>query len=316
MKRFFFDLLKFAAYFSIIYLIMVFAWGEYSDDLVRGNLDYTLGGSDFMFTRMKEVKKVRDVDILFLGSSHTYRGFDTRIFKKHGYSCFNLGSSSQTPIETRILLKRYLDRLNPKLIIYEVYPGTFSVDGVESSLDILSNDANDINSFWMTLEMKHLMVFNTFLYASMRDLFDLNKDYKEPLRKHNEKYIPGGYVESKVRNHSNEHIPKRSWSFNEAQFSAFRDIVDELQERQIKTVLVYAPITKAYLKSHRNNKEFDKRIEKYHLPYFDFNKMMKLSDTKYFADRHHLNQNGVEKFNDKLLQVFVEKGVLAGVEDQ
>ena len=83
-----------------------------------------------MFTRLKEVKTVKNVDILFLGSSHTYRGFDTSIFHDCGYSAFNLGSSSQTPIQTLTLANRYLKQLNPKLVVLEVYPGNFTGDGV------------------------------------------------------------------------------------------------------------------------------------------------------------------------------------------
>ena len=90
-----------------------------------------------MLTRLNEVKNIKNIDILFLGSSHTYRGFDTRVFKKNGYNSFNLGSSSQSPIQTLTLTKRYLNQLNPKLIVYEVYPTTFTIDGIESSLDII-----------------------------------------------------------------------------------------------------------------------------------------------------------------------------------
>ncbi|NHW60088.1 hypothetical protein HA378_33495, partial [Escherichia coli] len=79
-------------------------------------------------------------------SSHAYRGFDTRVFSKNGISSFNLGSSSQSPINTQVLLKQYLDRIKPKMIVYEVYAGTLSADGVESSLDMLSNNKIDVNA--------------------------------------------------------------------------------------------------------------------------------------------------------------------------
>jgi len=82
------------------------------------------------------------VDILFLGSSHSYRGFNPQYFS--GYKTFNLGSSAQTPIQTNLLLKRYLHQLNPKTIVYEVYPISLSIDGVESSSDIIANDHHPI----------------------------------------------------------------------------------------------------------------------------------------------------------------------------
>ena len=85
-------------------------------------------------------------DVLIVGSSHAYRGIDPRILERDGITAFNLGSSAQTPINTKVLLHQYLEQINPKLVVYEAYAGTLAIDGVESSLDILSNNKIDINN--------------------------------------------------------------------------------------------------------------------------------------------------------------------------
>ena len=56
------------------------------------------------FTRMQDAQKTKNVDVLIVGSSHAYRGIDPRILQKDGISAFNLGSSAQTPINTKVLL--------------------------------------------------------------------------------------------------------------------------------------------------------------------------------------------------------------------
>ena len=58
---------------------------------------------------------------------------------RNNLKTFNLGSSSQTPIQTKMLLDEHLDRLNPKLVVFEVYPVVFQLEGVESALDFIAN---------------------------------------------------------------------------------------------------------------------------------------------------------------------------------
>ena len=125
MKQFVSDILKFIGLASIIYLSGIFVWGKFIPQKLKPNLQYIQGAYGFINTRAKEARISDGVDVLILGSSHAYRGFDVRIFGEAGYKTFNLGSSSQSPIQTYLLLKRYLDLLKPKLVIYEVYPTTF-----------------------------------------------------------------------------------------------------------------------------------------------------------------------------------------------
>ena len=124
-----------------------------------------------------------------------YRGFDVRLFQHKGLKVFNLGSSAQTPIQSYILLTRYIDELNPKLIVYDVYPETFSIDGVESALDVVSNDKNDFLSLNMIFELNNIKLYNTYIYSLLLDLKGDKIKYQEPIRKKNDTYIPGGYVQ-------------------------------------------------------------------------------------------------------------------------
>src|SRR5690554_458534 len=109
MKRFCITLLVFFVFSFFLYVILLYTMGTFAPAIATPNIlnKDIVGHTE---TRLKEVKSFGDVDILFLGSSHAYRGFDTRIFKKAGFRSFNLGTSAQTPLQTQILLRRYLDR--------------------------------------------------------------------------------------------------------------------------------------------------------------------------------------------------------------
>ena len=41
--------------------------------------------------------------------------------------------------------------------------------------------------------------------------------------------------------------------------------------------------------------------------YYNFNKIVTLNDSLHFYDSHHLNQNGVEIFNKRLIKILNEK---------
>lgn len=280
---------------------MIWIWGKYIPQKFKYNLNYCIGSYGHMYTRLSEIKKYHKVDVLFLGSSHTYRGFDVRIFKKNNIDVFNLGSSAQSPIQTKVLLERYLDKVKPKTIIYEVFPETFSADGVESALDIISNDRNDISSLKMALDINHIKVYNTLIYGEIMDLFNSKASYKEPLAKDEDIYISGGFVERKISFFKHSKYKTKIRNFNNGQFTAFNEIVSMIKEKNINLILVNAPITSALYNSYTDNKIFDKKMKQYG-NYYNFNKMVMLDDSLHFYDSNHLNQLGVEVFNKKLIE--------------
>lgn len=309
MKSFINTILKFTGALVIVYLVLIILWGSFAPMRFKKNLNYNLGGYGHMHTRFNEIKKAQNVDILLLGSSHAYRGFDPRIFKELNLTLFNAGSSSQSPIHSELLLKRYLIGLNPKLIIVEVYPGTFCSDGVEASIDFISNEKNDLLSLKLILSQNHLKLYNTFVYAVFRDLTGLNKDFEEPMRKNKDTYIKGGYVMKNVEHYEHRQHEARSWEFRNDQFKAFERIIKLAEEQQVELVFVQAPITKSLYAAYTNNPAFDEKMKNYGT-YYNFNNLMHLDDSLHFYDAHHLNQNGVEIFNSKVLEVLKNDGHL------
>ena len=143
MKKFLKKIFYFTLFILVFYFVFIFIWGNFAPYSLKVNLMTFEGKNVHTYLKLKEVKKVRKVDILFIGSSRCYRGFDVRIFKKYNFTSYNLGTTSQSPIQSEMLLKKHLNRIKPKVVVFEVNPLMFSIDGLESSLDIISNDEND-----------------------------------------------------------------------------------------------------------------------------------------------------------------------------
>lgn len=309
MKKFTLNTLKFLLFTGLFYLVALFIYTNIAPFILKPNVNYMIGAHGHLHSRIAEIKNHRDVDILFLGSSHAYRGFDTRIFAEYGYKTFNLGSSAQSPTQTKVLLNRYFEDLNPKVVVYEVYPGTLETDGVESSLDIVSNDRNDFYSLEMVLKINNIKTYNTFLYGVSRDILGLNDSFVEAPIKGNNKYISGGFVENSIEFYSPTPFEKEKIKLNNYQLESFSEIVQILKKRKIELILVYAPITQVKFDSYSNTRYFDSLMSTFSV-YYNFNDIVTLNDSLHFIDSHHLNQNGVENFNNKLIEVLKEDGVL------
>ena len=309
MKNFILKLILFLLFASVVYIAGVCIWGEYMPDRFKQNLIYVRAGYGHTFSRLKEVKKVKDVDVLFLGSSHTYRGFDTRIFEKAGYSSFNLGTSSQTPVQTKILLKRYLKNLNPKLVIYETYPEVLNLDGVESALDILCNDKNDFESLKMALKVNSPEVYNTLIYSSFKELTGkMHPNWEDPNRG-TEHYIKNGYVQSDKSSFKYKIPEKKILKPNRKSLTDFKENLIFLEENNYPFLLVQAPVTPAYYQSFTNNMEYDSMMSGLG-QYYNFNEISILDDSLHFYDIDHLSHAGVELFNRDLLKFFAEEAIL------
>lgn len=302
MKKLLFKIFIFIVFTVILYTLFIILFFSVDTSILNKNINYRIGGYGHLYSRLKEVKKTKDIDILFLGASHTYRGFDPRIFKAKGYSSFNLGSSSQTPIQTEVLLNRYLDQLNPKLIIFDVYPLIFNIDGVESATDIISNDHNDMHSVKMAFIENQILVYNTLIYALSRQALHVHDTLNESMIKQKDTYIPGGFVQSELKyNNVAQSNPKNTaLEFRSDQLSAFKRILKIIKRKKIKLLLVQAPTSKKVFHSVTNMKYCDSLLSSFG-PYINYNYRVNLDDSLHYSDPDHLNQKGVEIFNNALL---------------
>lgn len=304
MRQLLVKLFFFTLFVAIGYVLFFSVAGLLSAQRYIPNLNYCYDGYGYLNKRLDEVNhKISGVDYLILGSSHAYRGFDPRNFEE--YKTFNLGSSAQTPEQTLVLLKRYLNKIEPKYVVYEVCPTTIHKSSLESTFDVISNDKNDLLSINLVTKSNDIRAYNTLIYSSFRDLFNLNDGYVNPIPSEEDKYVDGGYVERTIEyfRHIN-YTSKIKLKWDSIQWRNFLEIIDILKLEGIKVVLVYAPVTSELYNAYDFNDFADSLYNSLGLAYLNYNRnnQLKLDDSLHFYDSHHLNQNGVNLFNAALLE--------------
>lgn len=303
--------LGFVCFCLVLYPLFVAVFGFVMPNGYAPNIRYPLNSYGHQRTRMAQVDASGPVDILFLGSSHAYRGFDPRIWARHGYSSFNLGSSAQTPIQTEFIVAQQLSRLKPKLVIFEVHPGPFRDEGVESAVDMIANRPVDAYTVRMAMRLKHPYVWNALAYGAIRQMSRYDDRYVEPIRRKQDTYIDGGYVERREGHFEPVGEAKReSVDPLPIQWSAFQRALETLRARGTPYLLVEAPMTRWMNEGiFRDRARFDSLMNASGR-YVNMNGKVALDDSLHFFTKGHLNQDGVVLFNEALIDTLERRGWL------
>ncbi|MFT4661916.1 MAG: hypothetical protein ACI8XB_002197 [Patiriisocius sp.] len=263
------------------------------------SLNYDLvweGGNSY--DRFREFDESRDFDVLVMGSSHAYRGFDPRIFKKEDQEMFNLGSSSQSLIDTEILFDELVNKEHVKLVILEISPMSFSGDSYESTAYLVANIPNDDIAFKLVRNRADMKGFNLYTQRLFRKLED------KPLFESSD-YIGNGYCEKfDSLNSDITYSTFKNYSPKEEYVDALINIVSKAKERKINLLLVTQPLP--IETDHTIFAEFHNVIkthaEDYGVTYLDYTFSLPLDSKDHFYDHSHLNQSGVNIFNERLLK--------------
>jgi hypothetical protein len=293
---------------SLSYLLTVFAICNLNSDLYYFVRKYTnvftgsISRGDSTLLRLREVEKTANIDILFLGSSHCYRGFDTRIFERYGLKSFNLGTTAQSPINSYYLLAKHIWRLKPKLIVMELYWHVLSSDGMESFIDIASNSELDMSLIKMCFSINNLRAYNNVLFNLFKINLKPTREIKAKL-KNGDRYQRGGFVESgKSEYHPDHDMNTFNIRLNPKQMAYIEKIIGLARDAKSQIVFVTTPVADAYMNSIQNYEFFTDTVSriaiKFQVPFFDFNRNQELSLKEYYFDSDHLNQNGVKLFDN------------------
>lgn len=315
MKVFFKKIFLFS-FLAILATSLTFIFIAFTPNLQpRTNIKSTTGGYGASLLRYREALTYGKVDLVFLGSSHCYRGFDPRLFSEAGISSFNLGSSSQSPVNSYYLLKDFSPYLQPKIIILELYWATLNSNGIESSIDIISNSNLSNNNFKMALKSSSISPSLTWLYQKFHRInYPLEKEILLPSKV--DCYISGGYVETTRNTNASTIITRNNTILKDfTQLNYVDSIYNFCHSNNIDLFLVIAPVNKAITKSIYN---YNNRIEemeifayKRNLIFLDFNSTQLYESVNWdvkgdWYDNSHLTHSGVEKFNHYILENYQE----------
>lgn len=271
------------------------------------------GEFGFTFPRYQEIEHYGPVDIVFLGSSHAYRSFDPRLFARHGFTSFNMGTTGQTPVNSYFLLKRYLPRLQPRLVIFELYREVFARDGLESFYDLCTNIPFFPELMPMALAIRSPHAINGALGSWAAQVLGIHRNIvQQPLE--NEEYVPGGFIATSKVLSRKITTAKRTPKFVPLQLTYLRKTIELAQQMGAQIVLVSQPEPVETLAKLTNydalHAHFYRIAAEYGVRYIDFNRKLPLQTYVHFADADHLNPAGVKIFDKAVIDSLARYNLL------
>ncbi len=303
MRYFLRKLFLFLSLTTILYIVVVILLGN--NEVYVKKMNFFKNDPGRILIRLNEINKIKNLEIIILGSSKSFMGIDPRLFNKMGHITYNFGSTAQTPIQSDFLFDRFLKKLPFKLVILEVAPELLANDGIESTTDLINSLDINYDLIRMAYNSKNIGVINTINYK----ILSSNKNSKIIMATNdsqglikNTGYYPGGGT----NNEATKMIPKSTLIYREAQLAALRNLVWKIRKLKKKVILVQCPNSKNQYNSLINRCEFDE-IMKHTGFYIDFNRITRLNDFLDFSDNYHLNSAGSEKFTKSLINVLKQK---------
>ncbi len=260
----------------------------------------------------REARSVSNVDILFLGSSHTYRAFDPRFFEELGLSSMNLGSTAQSPLNTYYMVTPLLDQLAPKVAVIDVYWLVLETTGVEGALDLAQNLPVSWAALRMALATRDPRALNQLVarFLEGREALERRPVTLRP----GDTYVGRGYVEKAAEYKDFREFRPRRVVISDRQLGYLRRLIEELRERGSEVILVVAPVPQEELQTTSNYEEIDSRMESWAselgVPYIDFSRSLELDLQDHFFDNHHLSQEGVVRFLPVFYAELCRRGLL------
>ncbi|RKD21937.1 hypothetical protein [Caminicella sporogenes] len=318
-------------FISIFFLIENFL-GECLEPLYRFKFYPEIRWNDF-YTSEKEI------DLLFLGSSHAYRSFDSEIFdKKLKVNSFNIGSSSQNPIDSYYVLNEVLRYKKPRMVVYEIYWKVFEGDdfnfiSATNNYDFMKFSLNKLRYLMNAFKM------NQYLKANLLSI-RYHKNWKKPEvikeniknkyihkklpdvhQKENEEfYKDKGFVASEKvvsiekLNQKNQFNNYNGYSINEKRFHYFEKVITLCKKNDIELILVTTPLPFNSIKKIYDYEEihkiFAQKAKEEGIDYLDYNLIdrdqLNFKD-QFFKDDNHLNFEGAKLISNHLSKYILAK---------
>lgn len=268
------------------------------------------------------------LDMVFVGSSHSYCTFDPELIKKYtSLSSFQMGTPLQHPDTTYFELREILKTQHPQYVVMEVYwdmlDDNFELKQADSFFEVLKDDKlkkeyiKDV--FPLSDKVKYALSpirfqQDYFAYAANEMQKEIEKKYgvtkkAGEVQEGEEHYADRGYVLSTQKmlkseyNETNQFksLDGKDWKMAKSQKKYLEKIISLCNKENIKLVFVTAPIadvSMGYIKNYENiNKTISDFADNNGIPYLDFNmanKQEELFSNDNFRDDAHLNHSGVE----------------------
>ncbi len=301
MKQVYLNILKFSSVVLIVYLIIIFLLSVIKYKiypLITYTSNYYPSKGGHTFQSMKEFSNEREKwDVIFLGSSHVYRGFDPRIFSEHNIVTFNLGTSGQSIESSFIVYEKLIAEKGVKTIVLELFASQMvSTDKVdESTFDIAYNSPGYNISLACLIDQADWRLVNLGVYKLFTTY--ANSIYCDST------YVGRGFSErsdsANTLNFEYDQLLQPSMK----KYKALEKLIVAIKQHQQQVIIVSHPMPREYpILVHQQFTSFIRPLlNKYNVAYFDYTQTPSIASHDFFYDSNHLNQSGVCLFNSLLL---------------
>lgn len=282
------------------------------------------------------------IDVVFLGSSHSYCSFDPVIFDSMtGSNSFQMGTPLQHLDTSYYVFKEILNYQKPKVLVMDIY---FKI--IEQSFDLKQADSffqvakdenlkNDYINDVFSLGEKAKYFFKPIRYQ--QDYFAYkSKEYKDKIEsKFNvhlvekkqegvEKYSAKGFIYCDYGIPSDKYgdanqftgYDGRNFDIDNNQKKYLDKIIQLCEDNNIKIVFVTSPIANISMEKIKYYDKVNQKIAQYseenNIPYIDYNivnmneNLLKNSN---FRDDSHLNYSGVVIVNKHFVNWLIDGGI-------
>ena len=258
------------------------------------------------------------IDMLFIGSSHSYTSFNPKIFQKVlGIKSFNLSSNSENISQTYFHLVEALKTQNPKMVVLETFKinpekGAYSPIMRDSNFESMKMSLNKLQALtvWYKKTEYFYALFPIIKYhnnwANYSIQHNIYEEYKKTTNTTDGFDPKAGIMTSETAEKYKKMTPNKS-EFVISDYAAeyIEKIVKLCEKKKIQILFVNAPMFKEYLKKIDYNSRYKNTKNiiagKYGKTYIDFNllyddlKLTRLDFNNEFNTYHHLNYKGSEK---------------------
>lgn len=264
---------------------------------LKGGVEYLLGSQRENNTHY---------DVVVIGSSHAYRGYDPREFENQGFSMYNFGTHLQNPLASYLVLTDVVHPDKKNLVVFDIYDDVFQRNGIGSYTRLIENVKEDSTARKFVYADPDIRLINSYTCR----LFSKNATV-EIARDPN--YIKNGYYSRSDTAHAA--LPNKFYEpiFIPEYFDYVLKTIEYCQRNAIPIVLVShpQPINDANLRFHDAFlKEFIPKISGTGIHYLDYQKDRSFKSNEDFMDAGHLNQTGVTKFNKLLIKDLLDLKML------
>lgn len=246
----------------------------------------------------------KSIDILVMGSSKAFRAFDPAIFEQNGINIHILATSRQVPLNSYYILKSYLDKINPKLVIIDVHHSLLDNDGLECFYDLCTNTETSMNLFKMAIKIDKPNTYILFAAKFLEQLYSplyQEFDYK-PMNNVNNGFIIGYKSDSTLtwfKSNTSFHRNVTQMELNN--FGYLEKCIEFVRQRNIDLILTKQPVL--WPEPIETNQRITEIAEKYRLLYFDLNHLVpNMNIHSDFYDKSHLNTNGAKIVSEYMIE--------------